>query len=210
MGHFMLRYLSPVLALGLFACSAEPESPTINTDALEAASAAAEVIGLPIGSQVPDIRLQDARGQEQTWADFAGENGTVVYFNRSLDWCPFCQVQVMDVNAAARRFEAEGYGVVVITYDPVETLRMFSVERMIGIPLLSDPESDLVDAFDIRDPVYTDPESMAYGVPYPITFVIDPDGVITGKYWHEPGLGERRGYRERITVDDVIGTLAGN
>jgi len=206
----MIRLLSPAFALGLLACSAEPESPIINTEALEAASSAAEIIGLPIGSQVPSISLQNAAGQEQAWADLSGENGVVVYFNRSLDWCPFCQVQVMEVNAAAGRFEAEGYGVVVITYDPVETLHMFSDERMIDIPLLSDPDSSLVDAFDIRDPVYADPESMAYGVPYPITFVISSDGVITGKYWHEPGFGERRGYRERITVDDVIGALDEN
>jgi peroxiredoxin len=204
----MLKYLTPVIALGLFACSGGGETPPENAQALAAASETAETLGPPVGSPMPDFRLADAEGGMQTLADIAGENGTVIYFNRSLDWCPFCQTQTMEVNAAADQFAALGYGVVTITYDSVDIIQAFAERRSIGITLLSDPDSTLVDALDIRDPVYTDPDSMAYGVPYPITFIVGPDGRIEGKYWHEPGYGEERGYRQRITVGDVLAELA--
>lgn len=203
----MLKYISPAIALGLFACSGGGDTPPENSAALEAASETAGTLGLSIGSPMPDFRLADADGGMQTLADIAGENGTVIYFNRSLDWCPFCQTQTMEVNAAASRFAALGYGVVTITYDSVDILQAFAERRSISITLLSDPDSSLVDALDIRDPVYTDPGSMAYGVPYPITFIVGPDGMIEGKYWHEPGYGDERGYRQRITVEDVLAQL---
>lgn len=204
----MLKYISPVIALGLFACSGSGETPPENAAAVQAASDTAETLGPSIGSPMPDFRLSDANGEAQTLADIAGENGTVIYFNRSLDWCPFCQTQTMEVNAAAGRFAALGYGVVTITYDSVEELQAFAGRRAIEIPLLSDPDSSLVDALDIRDPVYSDADSLAYGVPYPITFVVGPEGNIQGKYWHEPGYGEDRGYRTRITVEDVLAQLS--
>ena len=203
----MLKYFSPVIALGLFACSGGGNTPPADTAALEAASDTAETLGPSIGSPMPDFRLLDAHGQPQTLADIAGENGTVIYFNRSLDWCPFCQTQTMEVNAAAGRFAELGYGVATITYDSVDVIQAFAERRSIGLTLLSDPESSLVDALEIRDPVYTDPDSLAYGVPYPITFIVSPDGMIAGKYWHEPGYGEERGYRTRITVEDVLAQL---
>lgn len=206
----MLKYISPVIALGLFACSGEGDTSPDNAAALEAASGTAETLGPSIGSPMPDFRLADANGELQTLADVAGENGTVIYFNRSLDWCPFCQTQTMEVNAAAGRFAALGYGVVTITYDSVEELQAFAARRSIEIPLLSDPDSFLVDALDIRDPVYSDPDSMAYGVPYPITFVVGPEGNIEGKHWHEPGYGQSRGYSQRITVEDVLAQLSAN
>jgi peroxiredoxin len=206
-GLSMFKYLTPVLALGLFACSGGGDTPPENSAALESASEAAETLGPSVGSAMPAFRLADGNGEMQTLADVAGDNGTVIYFNRSLDWCPFCQTQTMEVNAAADQFAALGYGVVTITYDSVDIIQDFAERRSIGITLLSDPESTLVDALDIRDPVYTDPDSMAYGVPYPITFIVNAESVITHKLWHEPGYGNQRGYRERISVGDVLSVL---
>lgn len=205
----MLRKLTPLLALGVIACAGDAEeTETVNTEAVEAASEAAAQFGLDVGTAAPDISLMNASGETVTLADLAGENGTVLYFNRSVDWCPFCQVQTMEVDTFARYFDERGYGVAVVTYDSVEELAAFAERRRVSMPLLSDPDSALVDAFDIRDPNYTDPEHYAYGVPYPITFVIDTDGIITAKYWHEPGYGEMRGYAERISVADVLMSLS--
>ncbi len=50
----MLKYLSPVIALGLFACSGGGETSQGNTAALEAASESAETLGPSIGSPMPD------------------------------------------------------------------------------------------------------------------------------------------------------------
>jgi peroxiredoxin len=204
----MIRLVLPVLALGLLACSGSPEAEQpANEAALRASAEAADSIGLSVGSVAPPIVLSDVNGDVVSLADLAGENGTVIYFNRSVDWCPYCQVQVMELDTFSRQFANRGYGLAVITNDSQEILHAFAERRSVSIPLLSDPDSSLVSAFDIRDPVYTDPDHYAFGVPYPITFVIDPDGNITHKLWHEPGFGEMRGYRERISVRDVLSVL---
>ncbi|MGJ3232984.1 MAG: peroxiredoxin family protein, partial [Oceanicaulis sp.] len=140
-------------------------------------------------------------------ADRSWPNGVVIYFNRSLDWCPICLRQAMEVNAAAEQFEAAGWGAAVLTYDDAETLARVADRRGLELALLPDPEIAVIDAFGVRDPIYADPDHMAHGVPYPIAFAIRRDGTIAGKFWHEAGLGEQRGYATRVTVADVLGAL---
>ncbi|HAQ34888.1 MAG: hypothetical protein CMF74_17390 [Maricaulis sp.] len=178
-------------ALMVMACA-----PEADTQAQERA----EGFGLAAGQSFPDMSVTDASGEERRLSDLTGENGLVLYFNRSIDWCPYCQTQVIDVNGAADAFAERGFEVAVITYDPAE----YADWRDITINLLSDPDSALIDAFDVRDPLYTDPGHFAYGVPYPITYVIGADGVIIAKLWHEAGYGADGGYRERITTDDIL------
>ena len=186
--------------LALAACSGEPE-------AFEAAEEAVVDLGPAVGASVPSVSLVDAAGERRDLANLTGENGLVLYFNRSLDWCPFCQAQVIEIEAALDAFESRGYAVAVITYDEVETLAMFADRRDVSLTLLADPDSVAIDAFGVRDPVYADPENYAFGVPYPVTFVIDPEGRVQFKFWHEPGLGQEGGYRIRVSVEDVLDAL---
>ena len=176
-------------------------------DASMQAQERAEGFGLAVGDAFPDVTVVDATGVERAFSDLTGENGLVIYFNRSIDWCPYCQAQVIDVNAAANEFAERGYSVAVLTYDPAETLSEYADWRDITIALLSDPDSALIDAFNVRDPLYADPEHFAYGVPYPVTFVIGPNGVIDAKLWHEAGYGADGGYRERVSVRDVLNMI---
>ena len=199
----MLRSILPALmlfALPLAGCGN-------NDDPVEQSQAAAAGLGPAIGSLAPDIRLLDANGTERTLADLAGENGSVVFFNRSLDWCPYCQRQALEVEDAADAFDARGYGLVFITYDPVDDLAMFSERQGVSIVLLSDENSATIDAFELRDPMYSDPDHYAYGVPYPIAFVLNTDGIVQAKFWHEPGFGQDGGYQIRIDVNDVLNAI---
>ena len=91
-----------------------------------------------------------------------------------------------------------------MTYDSSQTLARVADQRELTLTLLGDEAIEVIDAFDVRDPIYADPDHMAHGVPYPIAFAIRPDGEIVGKFWHEAGLGQRRGYATRISADDVI------
>ncbi len=182
-------------------------SDPVHAQAAEAAAEAAAPFGPEVGETAPAVSLRDSTGETRTLADLAGEAGLVVYFNRSLDWCPICQAQTLEVDAVASGFAERGYAVAVVTYDAPEVLARFDARREVSLTLLSDRGSAVIDAFDIRDPVYDDPGSRAYGVPYPIAFVLGPDGVVKAKLWHEAGLGEQRGYATRITPEDVFDTL---
>lgn len=171
------------------------------------ASAAAETFGPAVGQAAPSFSLPDSAGEARTLADLAGPRGLVLYFNRSLDWCPICLRQTIELNEAVEAFRAAGWGVAVLTYDPVDTLARVKDQRALEVTLLSDADSAVIDAFDVRDPIYADPEHIAHGVPYPIAFAIRPDGTIAGKYWHEAGLGQQRGYAVRVSAEDVLADL---
>ncbi len=185
--------------VGSAATSAQP--------ATEAAMDAASEFGPAVGETAPAFTVSDSTGASRSLEDLTGENGVVLYFNRSLDWCPICLRQALEVNGALESFEAIGWSVAIVTYDTPDTLARVAEQRQLDVTLLGDSEIEVIDAFDIRDPIYADPDHMAHGVPYPIAFAIRPDGTVAAKFWHEAGLGQRRGYATRISTDDVIAAL---
>lgn len=192
--------------LGLSVMISAAPAPAQDSPAAAAASAA-EAFGPAVGAAAPAFSLSDSTGAERALSDLANRSGLVLYFNRSLDWCPICLRQTLELNGAVEAFNAAGWGVAVLTYDPVDTLARVKDQRGLEMTLLSDPESAVIDAFDVRDPIYADPDHIAHGVPYPIAFAINPDGVVVGKYWHEAGLGDERGYAVRVSAEDVLADL---
>ena len=43
-----------------------------------------------------------------TFAELAGANGLVLNFSRSVDWCPFCKAQTLQVDEAYAEFRRSG------------------------------------------------------------------------------------------------------
>ncbi len=64
----------------------------------------------------------------------------------------------------------------------------------IGFPLLSDPESKTIDAYQIRNQAA---RGKAEGVPIPGTFIVDQTGVIRAKLFLE-------NFRERHTTGALV------
>jgi peroxiredoxin len=147
--------------------------------------ALADELGPPVGTKAPAIgeRL-DQTGKARTFADLVGRNGLVLLFNRSAGWCPYCQAQMIELNGGIKDIEKRGYRVAVLTYDSVDVLKDFATKRQIAYTLLSDPKSEVIDAYNLRDPAYK-PGHRAHGVPRPITFVLDTTGTIKGKLYEE-------------------------
>jgi peroxiredoxin len=198
----MIRSLFGAAALMLFAAA-----PGLGQDAARAAAEAAADLGPQVGARAPVTAFTTTSGETVSLAELSGPNGVVIYFNRSLDWCPICLRQALEVNDALDQFEAAGWGAAILTYDDAQTLARVAERRDLDVALIPDPEIAVIDAFGVRDPIYADPAHMAHGVPYPIAFAIRPDGAVAGKFWHEAGLGEDRGYATRVSVSDVLGAL---
>ena len=115
-------------------------------------------------------------------------------FYRSADWCPFCRKQLMGLQADIKAFEDAGIQLVGISYDSPETLKTFATKNKISFPLLSDPGSQTIDAYHVRN---TAAKGKAEGVPNPGTFVLTADGKIGAKLFLE-------GYRDRASTAAVI------
>jgi peroxiredoxin len=144
-------------------------------------AAIAEDLGPAVGTVAPSIGTPlDQTGKPRAIADLMGGKGLVLMFFRSAAWCPYCQAQLMDMNGGLAEIEKRGYRVAGLSYDQPKILADFTEKRQIGYTFLSDPKSEVIDRYNLRDPQYA-PGSFAYGVPRPIIFILDTHGVIKAK-----------------------------
>ena len=160
----------------------------------------AEDLGPAVGLKAPAIgTLPDQTGAPRAMAELMGSKGLVLVFFRSAQWCPYCQGQLISLNDGLPEIEKRGYRIAALSYDSTKILADFTAQRHIGYTLLSDPRSEIIDFYRLRDPQYP-ADSKAYGVPRPIIFVIDRDGVIKAKLFEET-------YRTRPPVSAITSTL---
>jgi len=148
-------------------------------------AAAADDLGPKVGATAPDLgQSVDDAGKPQDLGSLMGDKGLVLVFHRSAAWCPYCQQQLIDLNRGIAEIEKRGFRLAALSYDQADVLAKFKSQRDISFSLLSDPKSEVIDRYNLRDPQYG-PTSRAYGVPRPIIFVIDPAGTIRGKLFEE-------------------------
>ena len=111
----------------------------------------------------------------------------------------------MELQSRRADLRDSGLGLAVITYDPTTTLSQFAAARGIEFPLLSDPGSMTIREYGLlneeMDPARAPEERRAmmqrlYGIPYPGTFMLDPEGRVTARFF-EPA------YQERSTVSSI-------
>ena len=165
-----------------------------------APAAWADDLGPAIGAAAPDIGARpDQNGKPHRLPDLMGKNGLVLFFFRSADWCPYCQAQLIDINTGVAEIEKRGYHLAGLSYDTPEILQTFTLKRHLTYTLLSDPKSEIIDRYNLRDPQYP-PGSRASGVPRPIIFVLDAQGVIKAKLYEES-------FKNRPPVGAVISRL---
>lgn len=157
--------------------------------------------GPKVGTPAPLVEaLKDQSGRPRQLQDLAGPKGVVLMFFRTTDWCPYCQVQLMDMNAGAAAIEEQGYKIVGVSYDDPSVAMAFTQRRKITYTLLSDPKSVAIDRWKLRDPQYA-AGSRAFGVPRPVIFVIDRKGVIRASLAEET-------YKTRPPVAEVLKAIA--
>ena len=168
--------------------------------AIPASANPAYDLGPPVGSKVPSIGMpQDETGKPRALETLAGENGTVLFFFRSAAWCPYCQLQLMDLNSGVADLAKRGYRLAGISYEPPAVDAEFVQKRGLKYPLLSDPKSEIIDRYKLRDPQYKK-GSRAYGVPQPVIFILDRDGVVKAKLYEDT-------YTKRPPVKLVLETI---
>jgi hypothetical protein len=75
-----------------------------------------------------------------------------------------------------------------ISYDSVETLNAFADEHGLLYPLLSDPNSEVIRAYDIFNHLVPEGHRW-YGVPFPGSYMVDPQGqVIEKSFYADHGI----------------------
>ena len=140
--------------------------------------------GPAIGSRFPGVNAT-WRGEEvRRLEGFAGPNGTVFVATRSADWCPYCMKQMIQLQEHKAAYDEAGIGIVAMTYDEPGLQQAFVDKWGIEYPLLHDVDTLSFKTLGILNKSY-DPGDDAYGIPYPGTIVIDPQGTVVGKLFLE-------------------------
>jgi peroxiredoxin Q/BCP len=153
--------------------------------------------GPAVGDFFPlSIAAEDQAGERRTLGELAGEQGLVLAFVRSADWCPFCKSQLADLNRRSPEFEQLGLNVVSISVDEVAEIAAFAQAQDIGYTMLADPGGDINGDLGIRDEQYP-VGSAAFGVPRPVLYIIDTNATVRAVYM-EPT------YRTRPDLDIVL------
>ena len=111
----------------------------------------------------------------------------------------------MELQSRYEDLRERGLGLAVITYDPTTTLSEFAGARGISFPLLSDEGSATIREYGLlnedMNPDRAPEERRAmmrrlYGIPYPGTFMLDPAGRVTARFFEAA-------YQERSTVSSI-------
>lgn len=148
------------------------------------AEAADLEIGPVQGSRFPGLQAVHGERAVTLLEEFAGPNGTVLVAFRSLDWCPYCQRQMLQLEEYAPFFKAAGIGLVAISYDAPALQRAFVDRHGVSVPVLSDRDALSFRTLGILNGAYGpgDPE---YGIPHPGMIVVDREGNVAGKLFIE-------------------------
>jgi peroxiredoxin len=169
--------------------------------AASAQMAPSENVGPEVGTVLNmDFAATDQTGAQQNFNSFVGEEGAIIVFYRSAKWCPYCQMQLIDLNTnAVKDIKARGYGLAAISYDKTRDLERFHRKWRVEFPLLSDEGSKMIKALGLQNPYYEEGH-YAHGVPYPVILVLDKDKKIVAKLMRES-------YRERPETEVILETL---
>ncbi len=161
-------------------------------------------LGPPVGAAIPGgLEAKDSMGAPRSFETLVGESGMALYFIRSVDWCPYCQAQTIDVNRARAKFAERGLSIVMVSYDSPAKQSVFLRKNNISVTLLSDPDSSIIDAFGLRNKKYKAGSKFA-GIPYPAVFIVAPDRTIRAKLYEEDFATNDKSYKSRPAVDAVL------
>jgi peroxiredoxin len=154
--------------------------------------------GLKVGDQLPtNLELKDNTEEVRSFDALKGDKGLVLFFIRSADWCPYCQVQLLDLRkGAADDIINAGYNVVIVSYDSPEKLNAFATKYKFDFPMLSDEGSETIKAFGILNEKKK-PGVFGYGIPHPTIYVVSQNKEIQGILAEES-------YTRRPEIKDIV------
>ena len=149
---------------------------------------------LQVGAKAPDFALRNQDDKTVRLEDLRGK-WVVLYFYPKDD-TPGCTIEACDFTAGIKAFEALKATVIGCSADPPERHRKFIAKYDLKIPLLSDPEHQVMLAYGAWG------EKNMYGrVSEGIirsTVIIDPDGQIAHRWPKVSAKGHAEEVKEQL------------
>ena len=149
------------------------------------------------GDQAPDFTLTDDTGAEVSLSALRGRKVIVYFYPAAMT--PGCTTQACDFTESLASLKGAGYEVLGISPDKPEKLAKFREHDQLTIPLLSDPDKDVLRAYGAFG------EKKLYGKVVEgvirSTFVIDEDGAVQLAQYNVKATGHVAKLRRDLGLD---------
>jgi peroxiredoxin len=147
---------------------------------------------LKAGARAPEFALLDAHGALTRSADLRAHGPVVLTFYRGI-WCPYCNMDLQAIEAAASEIRELGASLVAISPQTAPNRRKSERENALSFPILSDHGNAVANSFGLR---YRLPDELialykgfgndlaigngedSWTLPMPARYVIGTDSVI--------------------------------
>ena len=147
---------------------------------------------LKVGARAPIFALPNAHGELVRSADLLARGPLALTFYRGI-WCPYCNMDLQAIEAAAEEIRALGASLVAISPQTAPNRRKSERENALSFPILSDHGNSIANEFGLRFRLPDDLIAVYKGfgndltvgngedswtLPMPARYVIGTDGVI--------------------------------
>ena len=147
---------------------------------------------LKVGDRAPVFRLPDSEGATVASAELLTNGPLVVTFYRGA-WCPYCNMDLQAIEAAALQIRSLGASLVAISPQTQASSTKSQRDNALSFPILSDHRGEIAAAFGLRWRVQDELKAVmtafkvdlatfngepSWTLPMPARYVIAQDGVI--------------------------------
>ena len=164
--------------------------------AADIAAAPEAVTPVLIGSRVPAVSVHTLDGKTTSLQTAVDGKPTVLVFYRG-SWCPFCNLQLSQLNAIQSQLVTMGYQIVAVTPDQPVDIQKTLDKNKLTYTIYSDSDFAAIKAFGVGYRVPKDtleqyrgygitlpplPDASGAGLPVPSVFIIDGKGIVQFVY----------------------------
>jgi peroxiredoxin len=104
---------------------------------------------LTVGATAPDFVLADPDGHSVALRDLLAKGPVVLSFYRGV-WCPYCNIELQALEAAAEKIREKGASLVAISMQGAADSRKSQRDNHLSFPILTDKAGELAHKFGIR------------------------------------------------------------
>ena len=133
---------------------------------------------IEVGDSAPDFELPGTGGRTVRLADFRGRWLVLAFYPG--DFTPVCTRQFCSYRDAADRLDELDAEVLGVSPQTLESHKRFRAKHGLTVPLLADPEREMIRAYGVLGPG---------GMVRRSIFIVDPQGIV--RYRHVALLGLR-------------------
>ncbi len=165
-------------------------------DNKKVANNASEICPIKISEKVPKANVRNLEGELINLQDVVQEKPTILIFYRG-GWCPYCNLQLADLNKIENQILKLGYQLVAVSIDKPEKLKESLDKHKLNYILLSDSKAEASTAFGLAFYVADDYNKMLLShnmsleeasgekhhiLPVPAVFIVDQEGIVQFEY----------------------------